>query len=209
MTEEKPDLDAAYALKTPDDSVRLYRDWAQDYDSNFAKGRNYQLHNHVARAFAQAGGAGPVLDVGGGTGLVAEALAEHGVTPVDGLDISAEMLKIAEDKGVYRATFTDDLTRALSMPDGSYAGVVSAGTFTHGHVGPEAFDELLRVSRGGAVVALSVNAGVYTDRGFDAKLAGLGAAITAPDLQEVAIYGAGTDPAHAEDRALVVVFRKR
>ena len=209
MTHEKPGLDAAYALNTPEDSVRLYRDWAQDYDADFAKGRNYQLHAHVARAFVQAGGTGPVLDVGGGTGLVAEALAAHGVTPTDGLDISAEMLKIAMDKGVYRTTFTDDLTRTLSMPDGSYAGVVSAGTFTHGHVGPEAFDELLRVSRAGAVIALSVNAGVYTDRGFDAKLAALGSAITVPDLQDVSIYGAGTDPAHAEDRALVVVFRKR
>lgn len=209
MTHDKPGLDAAYALNTPEDSVRLYRDWAQDYDTDFAQGRNYQLHAHVARAFARAGGTGPVLDVGGGTGLVAEALAEHGVTLIDGLDISAEMLKIAMDKGVYRATFTDDLTKTLSMPDGSYFGVVSAGTFTHGHVGPEALDELMRVSRAGAVFALSVNAGVYTDRGFDAKLAALGAAITEPELQEMPIYGAGTDPAHAGDRALIVVFHKR
>lgn len=208
MTENKTGLDAAYALETPEDSVKLYRDWAGTYDDEFASSMDYQLHTHVARAFTEAGGQGPVLDVGAGTGLVAEALAQHDVAPVDGLDISPEMLKVAEDKGVYRATYTDDLTRKLSMGDGAYGGVVSAGTFTHGHVGPEAFDELLRVSRPGAVFALSINAGVYEDQGFARKLDALGDRVTDLQLLEVRIFGDSTDPEHAGDRAMVVIFRK-
>lgn len=35
---EKPDkLDDAYALKTPEDSRRLYADWAASYDAEFAE----------------------------------------------------------------------------------------------------------------------------------------------------------------------------
>lgn len=37
-----PDLDAAYALETPDDSRRLYADWAQTYDTSFAKDADYR-----------------------------------------------------------------------------------------------------------------------------------------------------------------------
>ena len=34
MTE--PDLHAAFALRTPEDCLRLYRDWAESYDAGFA-----------------------------------------------------------------------------------------------------------------------------------------------------------------------------
>ena len=56
MTDETPDLNAAYALKTPDDSKRLYADWAGDYDADFAAREDYQLHIQTARAFVAAGG---------------------------------------------------------------------------------------------------------------------------------------------------------
>jgi len=53
MTQSKdPSLDAAYALKTPDDSIRLYANWADDYDCEFAADEDYQLHYHVARTYA-------------------------------------------------------------------------------------------------------------------------------------------------------------
>jgi hypothetical protein len=38
----------------------------------------YRLPAHVAAAFVSAGGTGPVLDVGAGTGLLAEALRAQG-----------------------------------------------------------------------------------------------------------------------------------
>ena len=205
---DSPGLDAAYALRTPDDSVRLYRDWAASYDDGFAVAMGYQLPEAVAAAFAAAGGGGPVLDVGAGTGLLAEALARRGIGPLDGIDISAEMLAAAQQKGVYRRLTRADLTRGLEIAGESYAGVVSSGTFTHGHVGPAAFDALLRVARSGAQFALSINAGVYRDGGFAAKLAALGPAISGLRLEEVAIYGTAADPAHRDDRALVALFVK-
>ena len=44
---------------------------------------------------------------------------------------------------------------------GGYRGIVSSGTFTRGHVGPEALPHLLAVAEAGAQFALSINAAVY------------------------------------------------
>lgn len=90
MTQDTPDLHHAYALRTPEDSRRLYAEWAGDYDQSFAAREDYQLHVHTARAFVRAGGQGPVLDVGAGTGLCGAVLADFGVGPIDATDISPE-----------------------------------------------------------------------------------------------------------------------
>lgn len=208
MADEHLGLDAAYALKTPEDSVRLYGDWAKTYDDEFAATQDYQLPMRVAEAFHAGGGTGPVLDVGAGTGLVGARLAGLGVGPVDGVDISPAMLQVAHEKRVYSSLFEGDLTGRLAVKDGTYAGIVSSGTFTLGHVGPEAIDELLRIAAPGALFVLSVNAAHYQSAGFAATFARLGAQISAPDLPIVAIYGPNADPAHRDDRAILATFRK-
>lgn len=207
MTDRKPDLDSAFAMTSPADSVALYRDWAGSYDTGFAAPMGYRLPSLVADAFAATGGAGPVLDVGAGTGLVAERLATYGIGPVDAIDISPDMLAAASAKGLYRTTMIADLYQGVPVPDGSYPGITSSGTFTHGHVGPQVFDELLRVAATGAVFALSINLGVYHALGFAAKLADLGARITGLHLAEMPIYDT-PDTAHADQKALIVTFRK-
>lgn len=207
----KPDLTGAYALSGADDCLRLYADWADSYDADFATGMDYLLPAHVAAAWMEGGGAGPVLDIGAGTGLLAAALRGLGFTgDIDGVDLSAEMLRRAGEKSLYRHLLQADVTRPLALAP-SYGGLVSSGTFTHGHVGPEALGPLLSVARPGALVALSVNAAIWDSRGFAQAFDTLGDAVTALDLREVPIYGDGArarDPAHADDRALIVRFRK-
>jgi len=177
MTGKTDDLDAVYALRTPEDSVRYYRDWAARYDRDFAAGMGYRSPHAVAAVFAALGGRGPVLDVGAGTGLVAEALARIGTGPVDAIDISAEMLAVAAGKGVYRQVIRADLTAVLPIGNSVYSGLISAGTFTHGHVGPEAFEELLRVASPGALFAVTVHSAVYERMGFAQRFASLGGRI--------------------------------
>ncbi|MCC0063364.1 MAG: class I SAM-dependent methyltransferase [Defluviimonas sp.] len=208
MDDDEHGLDAAYALRTPQDSLRYYAGWAERYDSAFAGAMDYRAPAIIAAAYAALGGDGPVLDVGAGTGLVAEALGRIGIGPVDGVDISAEMLAKALAKGVCRATVVADLTQPLPIADGAYRGIVSAGTFTTGHVGPEAFGELLRVSAPGALFAISVHSAVYQDRGFAAAFAALDAGITGFRTESYAIYGPGADGAHRDDRGWIVSFRK-
>jgi trans-aconitate methyltransferase len=151
-----------------------------------------------------------VLDVGAGTGLVAEALRARGFTgEIDAADLSRAMLDVAARKGIYRALIEADVTRPLPGPT-RYAGIVSSGTFTHGHVGPEAFAQLLDSALPGCVFALSVNAEIWEDKGFDAGLAALGERITDITRVLVPIYGAAAqnlDPEHAHSKAVILRFR--
>ncbi|RMF41342.1 MAG: class I SAM-dependent methyltransferase [Alphaproteobacteria bacterium] len=207
MSGEGPGLEDAYSLETPEDSVRLYRGWAETYDSEFAQSHGYLYADAVARTFLGAGGQGPVLDIGAGTGLVAEGLKG---LEVDGLDISPEMLAVAAGKGLYRRTITADLTRPLDLPDAAYAGLVSAGTFTHGHVNADCLPELLRIARPGAVFALGINAQALDGLGFGSALAMLvgEGRITPVRFALTRIYAEGAGHEHADDRALIAVFEK-
>lgn len=209
MSEKDGDLDGAYALRTPEDSVRYYRDWAGRYDQDFARDMVYLSPEAVAEQYAGLGGDGPVLDVGAGTGLVAGALARRGIGPLDGIDISEEMLGVAASKGLYRKTFVADLTRPLALPDDAYAGCASAGTFTHGHVGPQAFEELLRVTKPGGLFVVTVHGAVYESGGFADAFARLSSRIEAFATVPIAIYGAAATGDHAGDSAWLVSFRKR
>ena len=208
MSDKDPDLHAAYALKTPEDSKRLYANWAKTYDADFVSVTGYRLHLLVADAFAGEGGTGPVLDVGAGTGVCGVALAARSVGPLDAMDVSAEMLEQASAKGVYRAAIEVDLTKPLSLPKATYAGIVSSGTFTTGHVGPDAIDALLDLAQPGALFALSVNAKHYERAGFAQKMDALAGKIGALTQKDVPIYGPEAKGPNAQDRALVLLFRK-
>lgn len=202
-------LEGAYALMTPEDSVRYYENFAETYDTEFAAAMGYVYPREVARQFLKMATAEdqPVLDIGAGTGLVAEHLPG---LPVDGIDISPEMLAKAEAKGLYRARIVADLTKPLALPDGAYGGFVSAGTFTHGHLGPEVLGELLRLARPGALYCLGINLQVFDRACFGSAFARLVAAgrVTPLDFREVPIYE-GKNHAHAGDRGVVALFRRR
>ncbi|MCC5985932.1 MAG: class I SAM-dependent methyltransferase [Rhodobacteraceae bacterium] len=202
-------LKRAYALRSPEECLQLYADWAGSYDAEFAAAQGYVLPVRVAEAFMAAGSpAGAVLDVGAGTGLVAQALKGCGFAgAIDGLDISAEMLAVARGKGVYRALQVADVTKPLPARCGPYAGIVSAGTFTHGHVGPEGLPPLMDVAAPGAVMVLSVNLGVWEAKGFPAALEALGARIAEVAHLDVPIYGAAGGGDGGQARLLRVLLR--
>lgn len=209
MTGKDFDLDDAYGLQSREDILRYYQSLAPRYDQDFALALDFRVPAYVARAYAALAG-GPVLDVGAGTGLLAAELVALDVAPVDGIDISPQMIAVARSKGLYGALYEADVTARLPIKDGTYAGCVSSGTFTFGHVGPEAFDELLRVTRSGGAFAVSVHAGVYGAAGFAARFAALEAAgaITGFATQDIAFYGPQSQGPHAQDRGFVVTFRK-
>lgn len=205
-------LKGALGLTGPEACLAYYRDWAASYDAGFAAEMQYLLPAHVAAAFMGTQAGGPVLDVGAGTGLLAERLRGMGFGgEIDAVDFSPEMLARASEKRLYSGLFRADITRPLAFPR-RYAGIVSSGTFTAGHVGPEALSNLLDVALPGAQFALSINRRVWTSAGFDRVLDDLAAAgrIAGLQLIEVEVYGAaaaGLDAEHATDRALIALFR--
>lgn len=202
------DLDSAYCIEGPADARRVYDDWAATYDESFARAWGYVAPRKIAAIFLEEGGpaGGPVLDIGAGTGLMAEALPG---LEIDGIDISPQMLARAAAKGLYRNRIEADLTAALPLADAAYGGFVSCGTFTHGHLGAECLPELLRAAAPGALFCCGTRPAVYDAMGFGSALA-LAAAhreITPPRFFEIDIYD-GADHDHAADTGLVMVFRR-
>lgn len=201
------ELDDAYELKTPEDNRVHYDNWSATYDDHFAEGWGYVAPARIAALFRERfDGAGPVLDIGAGTGLVTQHLSG---LHVEGIDISPEMLAVARKKDIYRKLIEADLTATLPMDDNTYAGFVSCGTFTHGHVGPQALEELLRVARQDALFVTGTIASVFDGAGFGSKFAQLVAhgRITPLEFAEIDIYE-GADHPHAGDKGLVAIFRK-
>jgi len=210
-------LEEAYAVDGPEANRKLYASWAATYESVFLAENDYVYHQHVAAAFCDDKDGverldGPVLDVGCGTGVVGAELARLGVPLIDGIDISPEMLakaavKTHEGRSTYRQLFEADLTGRLGLDSETYAGIVSAGAFTHGHLGPESIAELLRVARPGARCSLGINSAHFAEAGFGdwlarresaGQISGLGFALRP-------IYG-GADPDDPDRWTRIAVF---
>ena len=199
-------LQQAYSIRGASDAKALYDDWAASYDNSFGERHGYIAPREIAAVFrAHQQDNTPVLDIGAGTGLLAEHLPGYAV---DGIDISQAMLDQAAAKGLYRNRICADLTQILPIADESYGGFVSSGTFTHGHVGPEVFPELLRVARPGALFVCGVIPPVFDGAGFGSRLALFTAhgMITPVSFHDIPIYE-NADHDHAQDRGLVMVFR--
>ncbi len=166
-------LSEAYSVESPEDNRALYAKWADTYESDFTVPRRYIYPRSAAELLCgRFSGSGPVLDAGCGTGLVGEHLRDLGVAVVDGIDISVEMLAkaraktAADGRPVYRKTFDVDLTGPVDIASDTYSGIISTGTFTHGHVGPDGIAELLRIARPGACCVIGVNASIFEPDGF-------------------------------------------
>jgi predicted TPR repeat methyltransferase len=165
-------IERAYALSDPDEARALYDEWAQSYDDDLAE----DTQGYVAPALAAAavvevsGTDGEILDAGCGTGLVGVALAERGARDIDGVDLSPGMLAKAKETGVYRRLAPADLSRPLPVAADSYDVVVCVGTLTHGHVGPGAFGEFVRLARPGGSIVATVLDDIWDSGGYRAEV---------------------------------------
>ena len=181
-------LGRVYAAKGPDEIARTYDAWAGTYDSEMAR-VGYRHPSIVLALLCRHAprGAGPVLDAGAGTGLIGEWLRIVGFGPVEGLDISEGMLAVAGSKKVYDRLHRAVLGSALPFTDGHFEAVVSAGVFTTGHVGAEALDELIRITRSGGALVLTIKDTVWTG-GFSDAVAGMAKAGLVDLVEETPPY---------------------
>jgi predicted TPR repeat methyltransferase len=168
-------LQRAYGLTTPEEQAALYDEWAAQYDDELLSTQGYVAPTFAANALLLATGDKPgrVLDAGCGTGLVGKQLAGRG--ELHGVDLSPGMLQRAQSTGAYTTLKTMDLTRDLAFQDREFDAVTCVGTLTHGHVGPGALAELVRVTRSGGVVVATVLEDMWEADGFSAQVAKLAA----------------------------------
>ena len=161
--------DEAYQLATPADHRRYYDDWASNYEKDFVEASGYAYPERIAALFSRISisGGGHIVDIGCGTGVVGAALRRCGVTaPVDGIDISQGMLDVAHEKEVYDGLYCADLTAPETLPDKTYAAMISTGTFTHGHLGPDALANLFDIAAPGCFALIGINAMHFEDSAF-------------------------------------------
>ncbi|MFP4518519.1 MAG: class I SAM-dependent DNA methyltransferase [Oceanicaulis sp.] len=164
-TSKNPILERIYNLQGgPEENREAYADWAQSYDEDTVKGMGYVAPKVTADKVKRLVKTDAViLDAGCGTGLAGVELAERGYKTIDGMDLSPDMLDVARKKGAYRKLQTEDMTKPLSYDSDTYDAVVCVGTFTHAHVGPKGFDELVRITKTGGPIVATVHEEVWGD----------------------------------------------
>lgn len=203
-------LENAYKLSTPADNAEYYDAFASTYDMEFADELGWHYPAAIAEIYRDACTTTdtPIADIGCGTGLVASAL-DFPREQIDGIDISAEMLRIAEEKRLYRTLYEVDLMKSLDLIANDYGAVLSAGTFTSGHLGPEPLEALLDIARTDALFVIGVKKAFYREAGFEPVLRDMEARglIKNMKVAEVPMYAkAGHD--HSADTAFALVYRK-
>ncbi|MEM7408219.1 MAG: class I SAM-dependent methyltransferase [Pseudomonadota bacterium] len=162
-------VNEAYLVEDEAAMVEFYRKWAEDYDNQMMSlgylspmetARLLLSHLHDANA--------DILDIGCGTGLTSKLLAEAGMRNIQGLDLSPDMVRVAGERGIYQRLSVADVTKPLAFADASFDAVISSGTFTHGHVGPEPLREICRVLKTGGLLACTVHQDLWEELGFAA-----------------------------------------
>jgi predicted TPR repeat methyltransferase len=153
---------------------KLYDQWAKEYDQQlWASGNPYiaietgMVGRHVSDYDAR------ILDVGCGTGNMAQVLHQMGYNNLEGLDPSAGMLAVAEQKDVYKKLHPLFLGESIELESESYDAVVASGVLTHGHAPPESLDGIIKITKPGGIIIFSLSKIAYDDHGFGNKMAQL------------------------------------
>ena len=161
-----------YKLTTSEELLKYYQDWTKKnkYNQDMVNWKytapqetvlvlkKYALNNKCK-----------ILDAGCGTGLVGIELKKCGYSDIDGVDFSQNMLDLIP-QGIYKKIEKVDLNKPLKFKTNMYDVVMCVGTFTYGHVKPQALDELIRITKNGGLICFTINEGIYEEYGFDNKI---------------------------------------
>lgn len=151
-------LDKAYQARDATATRNLYDSWATSYEAEVGE-NGYATPARCAEALKSVTKdlSAPVLDFGCGTGLSGLALRLAGFEVIDGLDLSAEMLQRAEEKGVYRSLAQVEANTDLPFPKGTYNAIAAIGVIGAGAAPISVFHTLMRKLETGGKMVFSFN----------------------------------------------------
>ena len=206
-------LKGAYNLSTPDDNRKYYEGFAPFYDSIFVKDLGYTYPSVVANLLVENIKIdGPICDIGCGTGLVASEIKKKMPNAIiDGVDISKDMIQISREKNIYRNLIELNLEDPLDHLLKNYSTVVSAGTFTHGHLGSDALTRLVSHFESGTKFVIGINFDHYHSKGFEKKFKTLikSNIIESFESSEVYVYNKDNEELNIKNsKACVCLFSK-
>ena len=161
-----------YKLKTTDEVMKYYDEWGEKnkYDKDMVDW-NYTGPKETVEVFKKYAKDKDIkiYDAGCGTGLVGVELKKFGYHNYDGADLSQKLLDLVP-KNYYTKLNQIDLNKKLEIKDNVYDAIMCVGTFTFGHVKPNALDEFVRIIRSKGLICFTINEGIYEEYGFDKKI---------------------------------------
>lgn len=164
-------LDKAYGARDAASTRALYDDWAASYEAEVGE-HGYATPGRCAEALAKYCDdlTKPILDFGCGTGLSGLALKLAGFTTIDGVDLSADMLAQANDKGVYRTLHHIEAGAPLTHVPGDYAAIAAIGVIGAGAAPISVFDTLMKSLAKGGFLVFSFNDHALEDKANEARV---------------------------------------
>ena len=164
-----------YKLKTTDQVMKYYDEWgSKDKYNKDMVDWNYTGPKETSEIFNKYEKNKDILifDAGCGTGLVGIELNKYGFKNFHGADLSQTLLDSVPNN-LYQKLTKVDLNKTIDAKDNSYDAVMCVGTFTFGHVKPNALDEFVRITKSGGLICFTINEGIHEEYGFDKKIISL------------------------------------
>lgn len=171
-------IQTVYSYDSSDDLKNYYNDWAHEYD-DYTNDVNYILPESVVKIFCNypLKEKATVLDIGCGTGLVGLCLAnKQKKIWIEGIDISRSMAHIAATKRkpnfkpVYDWIIIEDFKTNKLLLENHYDAIVSAGTFTTGHLDCDDLFNSIKYLKKDGLVVVSIKEDHYIDDSFNKKI---------------------------------------
>ncbi|NEP24154.1 TauD/TfdA family dioxygenase [Moorena sp. SIO3I6] len=146
-----------------DDNQAGYQEWAFRYEQDVNRA-GYKIPAIATDILAQYLGQlvqtdkPLILDVAAGTGKNALLLMRnHGLTNLEAMDVSTEMLFEARRRELYHKYHVEDANQPLPIPDRQYDAVLCVGGLSGSQIRAQpALEEFIRVTKDGGLVVLSM-----------------------------------------------------
>jgi len=149
-----PKACSVFEAQSAEDLAARYDEWASSYEKDLDDHGGPAEAADVLSRYAPL--AARILDAGCGTGLAGPILAKRGYTLLEGLDLSAGMLREAAKKGCYTALHHQTMGQPLSFLPNTFDAVLSVGVFVRAHAPSNSFSELIRITRPGGHIVFTL-----------------------------------------------------
>ena len=160
-------LDKIYSADSAD--LRpFYAQWAPSYDQEVGE-NGYVTPLRIAEALARhvKDLSIPILDYGCGTGVSGQAFQEVGFLTIDGVDISAEMLKVAAQKKIYRRLEVFAPESGPNVKLGAYQIIAAVGVIGAGAAPLAVLDKMMALLAPKGLLVFSFNDHTLEDPAYD------------------------------------------
>ena len=161
-----------YKLKTTDEVMKYYDEWGdKDKYNKDIVDWNYTGPKETAETFNkyEKNKDTLIFDAGCGTGLVGLELKKYSFKNFHGDDLYQTLLETVQ-KDLYQKLVKVDLNKPIEVEDNFYGGLMCVGTFTFGHVNPNALDDFIRITNPSGLICFTINEGIHEEYGFDKKI---------------------------------------